>query len=176
MLLISDSKHTHKVLVTFIAEVAAIIIAKPLVLLSTDPNDSFIFTPAARLTQTPVNEFQISTSISGGQGQYLTPMVPSGTDEGSNSFQDYRHVENTGAPDRQTDRPARPAAWTGGEPVCTPSGSQGSQAPPLPPWPLDTESSGGRSASQGCFCPAEPGRTFLMSIKNVSAEGKEMKK
>lgn len=42
---------THEVLVTFMAEVAGIINARPLVPVTTDPDNSFILTPAALLTQ-----------------------------------------------------------------------------------------------------------------------------
>lgn len=48
---LKDTKLTHEVLVTFMAEVSAIINARALVPVSTDPNDPFIFTPAALLTQ-----------------------------------------------------------------------------------------------------------------------------
>lgn len=46
-----DKKLTHEVLVTFMAEVSAIINARPLVPVSADPNDPFILTPAVLLTQ-----------------------------------------------------------------------------------------------------------------------------
>ena len=48
---LKNNKLTHEVLVTFMSEVAAIINARPLVPVSTDPNDPFILTPAALLTQ-----------------------------------------------------------------------------------------------------------------------------
>lgn len=44
-------KLTHEVLVTFMAEVAAIINARPLVPVTTSSDDNFILTPAALLTQ-----------------------------------------------------------------------------------------------------------------------------
>lgn len=59
-------KLTHEVLVTFMAEVAAIINDRPLVPLTTDPDESFILTPAALLTQkgnsvtSPAGEFGTS--------------------------------------------------------------------------------------------------------------------
>lgn len=51
MFLKLKDKLTHEVLVTFMAEVAAIINARPLVPVTTDPDDSFILTPAVLLTQ-----------------------------------------------------------------------------------------------------------------------------
>ncbi|XP_072304495.1 uncharacterized protein [Eucyclogobius newberryi] len=51
MFLQLKDKLTHEVLVTFMAEVGAIINARPLVPVTTDPMDSFILTPAALLTQ-----------------------------------------------------------------------------------------------------------------------------
>ena len=54
---------THEVLVTFMAEVASIINARPLVPVTTDCDDLFKFTPAALLTQkmnivpAPADEF-----------------------------------------------------------------------------------------------------------------------
>ena len=48
---LKNTKLTHEVLVTFMSEVAAIINARPLVPVSTDPNDPFLLTPAALLTQ-----------------------------------------------------------------------------------------------------------------------------
>lgn len=48
---LKGNKLTHEVLVTFMSEVAAIINARPLVPVSTDPSDPFILTPAALLTQ-----------------------------------------------------------------------------------------------------------------------------
>lgn len=51
MFLQLKDKLTHEVLVTFMAEVAAIINARPLVPVTTDPDDLFILTPAALLTQ-----------------------------------------------------------------------------------------------------------------------------
>ena len=59
-------KLTHEVLVTFMAEVAAIINARPLLPVSMDPDDSFILTPAALLTQkmnivpAPAGEFGVA--------------------------------------------------------------------------------------------------------------------
>lgn len=59
-------KLTQKVLVTFMAEVAAVISARPLVSLTTDPDESFILTKAALLTQkgnsvtAPAGEFGAS--------------------------------------------------------------------------------------------------------------------
>ncbi|KAM9425693.1 LOW QUALITY PROTEIN: uncharacterized protein KZ484_012260 [Pholidichthys leucotaenia] len=51
MFLQLKDKLTHEVLVTFMAEVAAIINARPLVPVTTDPDESFILSPAALLTQ-----------------------------------------------------------------------------------------------------------------------------
>lgn len=51
MFLQLKDKLTHEVLVTFMAEVAAIINGRPLFPLTTDSKDSFILTPAALLTQ-----------------------------------------------------------------------------------------------------------------------------
>lgn len=51
MFLQLKGKLTHEVLVTFMAEVAGIINARPLVPVTTDPDNSFILTPAALLTQ-----------------------------------------------------------------------------------------------------------------------------
>lgn len=48
---LKNNKLTHKVLVTFMSEVAAIINARPLAPVSTDPNEPFILTPGALLTQ-----------------------------------------------------------------------------------------------------------------------------
>ena len=66
MFLQLKNKLTHKVLVTFMAEVAAIINARPLVPVTTDPDDLFIITPAALLTQkvnivpAPAGEFGVT--------------------------------------------------------------------------------------------------------------------
>ena len=46
-----SSKLTHEVLITFLAEVTAIVNNRPLVPVSTDPSDPFILTPASLLTQ-----------------------------------------------------------------------------------------------------------------------------
>ncbi|PWA22445.1 hypothetical protein CCH79_00020932, partial [Gambusia affinis] len=51
MFLQMKDKLSHEVLTTFMAEVTAIINARPLVPVTTDPDDSFILTPAALLTQ-----------------------------------------------------------------------------------------------------------------------------
>lgn len=48
---LETSKLTHEVLSTLMAEVTAIINARPLVPVSTDPDDPFILTPATLLTQ-----------------------------------------------------------------------------------------------------------------------------
>ncbi|XP_023812156.1 uncharacterized protein LOC111947642 [Oryzias latipes] len=48
---LKTTKLTHDVLVTFMAEVAAIINCTPLVPVSSDPNDPFVLTPATLLTQ-----------------------------------------------------------------------------------------------------------------------------
>ncbi|XP_037609979.1 uncharacterized protein LOC119478948 [Sebastes umbrosus] len=48
---VGPSKLTHEVLTTFMAEVAAIVNARPLVPVSTDPDSPFILTPATLLTQ-----------------------------------------------------------------------------------------------------------------------------
>ncbi|XP_076862530.1 uncharacterized protein LOC143514793 [Brachyhypopomus gauderio] len=59
-------KLTHEVLTTFMSEVTAIVNARPLVPVTTDPEDSFILTPAALLTQkvnivpVPPGEFGVS--------------------------------------------------------------------------------------------------------------------
>ena len=59
-------KLIHEVLVTFLAEVAAIINARPLVPMTADPDDLFILTPAALLTEkvnnvpAPAGEFEDS--------------------------------------------------------------------------------------------------------------------
>ena len=66
MFLQLKDKLTHEVLVTFMAEVAAIINARPLLPVSMDPDDSFILTPAALLTQkinivpAPAGEFGVA--------------------------------------------------------------------------------------------------------------------
>lgn len=66
MFLQLKDKLTHEVLVTFMAEVAAIINARPLVPVTTDPDESFILTPAALLTQkvnvvaAPAGEFGVA--------------------------------------------------------------------------------------------------------------------
>ncbi|XP_046701027.1 uncharacterized protein LOC124382803 [Silurus meridionalis] len=66
MFLQLKDKLTHEVLVTFMAEVAAIINARPLVPVTMDPEDSFILTPAALLTQktssvpAPAGEFGVT--------------------------------------------------------------------------------------------------------------------
>ncbi|XP_073769028.1 uncharacterized protein [Danio rerio] len=66
MFLQLKDKLTHEVLVTFMAEVTAIINARPLVPVSTDPHESFILTPAALLTQkvnpvaAPTGEFGVT--------------------------------------------------------------------------------------------------------------------
>ncbi len=51
MFLQLKDKLTHEVLVTFMAEVTAIINARPLVPVTTDPDESFILTPSVLLTQ-----------------------------------------------------------------------------------------------------------------------------
>ncbi|XP_031729760.1 uncharacterized protein LOC116397960 [Anarrhichthys ocellatus] len=66
MFLQLKDKLTHEVLVTFMAEVTAIINGRPLVPVTTDSEDSFILTPAALLTQkvnvlsAPTGEFGVS--------------------------------------------------------------------------------------------------------------------
>lgn len=66
MFLQLKDKLTHEVLVTFMAEVAAIINGRPLVPVTTDPDDSFILKPAALLTQkvnivpAPAGKFEAS--------------------------------------------------------------------------------------------------------------------
>lgn len=47
---LGSSKITHEVLVTLMAEVTAIVNSRPLVPVSTDPDDPFILTPATLLT------------------------------------------------------------------------------------------------------------------------------
>lgn len=51
LLKVSPTKLTHEVLITFMAEVSAIVNARPLVPVSTDPDAPFILTPATLLTQ-----------------------------------------------------------------------------------------------------------------------------
>lgn len=51
LLQVSHSKLTHEVLVTLMAEVAAIINARPLVPVSSDPEAPLILTPSTFLTQ-----------------------------------------------------------------------------------------------------------------------------
>ena len=51
LLKVSPAKLTHEVLTTFMAEVSAIVNARPLVPVSTDPDSPFILTPATLLTQ-----------------------------------------------------------------------------------------------------------------------------
>ena len=51
MFLKLKDKFTHEVQTTFMAEVAVIINARPLVPVTTDPGDSFMLTPAALLSQ-----------------------------------------------------------------------------------------------------------------------------
>lgn len=51
LLKISQAKLTHEVLITFMAEVSAIVNARPLIPVSTDPNNPLILTPATLLTQ-----------------------------------------------------------------------------------------------------------------------------
>ncbi|MCJ8750250.1 hypothetical protein PDJAM_G00260380 [Pangasius djambal] len=66
MFLQLKDKLTHEVLVTFMAEVAASINARPIVPVTTDPDESFILTPAALLTQKvnyvapPAGEFGVA--------------------------------------------------------------------------------------------------------------------
>lgn len=48
---LGTSKLTHEALSTLMAEVVAIINARPLVPVSTDPDDPFILTPATLLTE-----------------------------------------------------------------------------------------------------------------------------
>lgn len=47
----NPAKLTHEVLTTFMAEVSAIVNARPLFPVSTDPDSPFILTPATLLTQ-----------------------------------------------------------------------------------------------------------------------------
>lgn len=47
----AERQLTHDVLTTFMADIAAIINARPLIPITTDPDDSFILMPAAHLTQ-----------------------------------------------------------------------------------------------------------------------------
>lgn len=73
-------KLTHKVLVTFMAEVAAIINARPCVPVTMDPDESFILTPAVLLTQkvnsaaAPAGEFRVADlyKCQWRQDQYLS--------------------------------------------------------------------------------------------------------
>lgn len=51
----NSRRTTHEVLVTFMSEVTAIINARPLVPVSTDPEFPFILTPSMLLTQKPGN-------------------------------------------------------------------------------------------------------------------------
>ena len=52
MLLNHSTKHlTHEVLVTFLAEVCAIVNSRPIVPVSTDPEDPFVLSPSVLLTQ-----------------------------------------------------------------------------------------------------------------------------
>nr|XP_055046841.1 uncharacterized protein LOC129432444 [Misgurnus anguillicaudatus] len=51
LLNISQVKFTHEVLITFMAEVSAIVNARPLIPVSTDPNNPLILSPATLLTQ-----------------------------------------------------------------------------------------------------------------------------
>ncbi|XP_037393887.1 uncharacterized protein LOC119263246 [Pygocentrus nattereri] len=51
LLKVGPAKLTHEVLTTFMAEVSAILNARPLVPVSTDPDSPFILTPATLLTQ-----------------------------------------------------------------------------------------------------------------------------
>ncbi|XP_041095804.1 uncharacterized protein LOC121307644 [Polyodon spathula] len=51
LLKVGPSRLTHKVLITFMAEVSAIVHARPLVPVSTDPDFPLILTPATLLTQ-----------------------------------------------------------------------------------------------------------------------------
>ena len=66
MFLQLKDKLSHEVLVTFMAEAAAIINARPLVPVTTDPDDPLILTPAALLTQkmnilpAPAGEFGVA--------------------------------------------------------------------------------------------------------------------
>ncbi|XP_057705305.1 uncharacterized protein LOC130923571 [Corythoichthys intestinalis] len=63
---LKNTKLTHEVLVTFMAEVSAIINARPIVPVSTDPGDPQILTPATLLTQkgtplqAPAGDFTVS--------------------------------------------------------------------------------------------------------------------
>lgn len=72
------SKLTHEVLTTFMAEVTAIINARPLAPISTDPSDPVILTPATLLTQ--------KTSI---------PVAPTGEFVSQDRFRrQWRHVQH----------------------------------------------------------------------------------
>ncbi len=71
MFLQLKDKLTHKVLVTFMAEVVAIINARPPVPVTTDPDESFILTPSVLLTQkvnsvaAPAGEFGVADLYKG---------------------------------------------------------------------------------------------------------------
>ena len=56
MLQASNKPLTHEVLVTFMAEVCAIVNSRPLVPVSTDPDDPQILSPATLLTQKTASE------------------------------------------------------------------------------------------------------------------------
>lgn len=63
MFLQLKDKLTHEVLVTFMAEVAVIINARPLVPVTTDPDESFILTPAVlkvNFVAAPAGEFGVA--------------------------------------------------------------------------------------------------------------------
>lgn len=92
MFLQLKDKLTHEVLVTFMAEVAAIINGRPLVPVTTDSKDSFILTPAALLIQ-KVNVFSAPAGDFGVSRSSTCP-TPSGTGGESNSSQHYRHAKS----------------------------------------------------------------------------------
>lgn len=82
---LGPSKLTHKVLTTLMAEVAAIINAKPLIPVSTYPSNPVILTPATLLTQ----KVSVPSAPPDNSGRHLqitmapSATKPSGADGGS---------------------------------------------------------------------------------------------
>ena len=64
MLQVANTPLTHEVLVTFMAEVSAIVNARPLTSVSTDPENPQILTPAMLLTQKTDEAFHLDTDCS----------------------------------------------------------------------------------------------------------------
>lgn len=94
----SVSRLTHEVLSTLMAEVTAIINARPLIPISSDPESSFLLTPASLLTKKDVLTFLLQepstakTSTANSGDKYNIWQTPFGTDGDTSIFQHCKAV------------------------------------------------------------------------------------